>query len=67
MCFSVESCLQFVVYGGYWIAIGVIFLSIFCVSVIRLDGNGSYVQRCRTEGLWRNNLRYCMTSSLYTG
>ena len=50
---------QFVVYGGYWIAIGVLFLSIFCVSVARRehDGSGGYVQRCRTEGLWRSNLR----------
>ena len=50
---------QFVVYGGYWIAIGVLFLSIFCVSVARRehDGSGGYVQRCRTEGLCRSNLR----------
>ena len=47
---------QFVVYGAYWIAIGVLFLAIFGVSVARLDGGG-YLHRCRTEGLWRSNLR----------
>ena len=46
---------QFVAYGGYWIAIGILFLFIFCVSVARNDG--SYVNRYRTEGLWRSNLR----------
>ena len=45
---------QFVVYGGYWISIGALFLVIFCVSCAR-DGN--YVERCRNEGLWLNNAR----------
>ena len=48
---------QFVVYGAYWIAIAVLFLAIFGVSVARLDGGAGYLHRCRTEGLWRSKLR----------
>jgi len=45
--------LQFVVYGGYCIAVGLLFLSIAVVSHIVNGCNQGWLQRLSEESVWK--------------
>ncbi len=49
---ALEPRAQFAAYGAFWLAVGALFLAIFCTGVFRGgDGWRGYAERLRKEGL----------------
>ncbi len=60
---SLQPRAQFVAYGIFWLAIGALFLTIFCASAACGQGGlAGYASRARSQGFWVSAEQHCPDS-----